>query len=110
MFFLHFCYTAVAKKPRLKKHQKQYFGDLNVKEDCADGDTTDYVKNVVKALSLGNGEVLLAIAWATEEGIQYHRMFPRVLGVDVKYGTNNERRPLLHFVGKTGMLEYSAID
>lgn len=53
---------AVAKKPRLKKHQKQSFGELNVVEDCSDGDTTDYVKNVVKALQLGNGEVLLAVA------------------------------------------------
>jgi len=29
-------------------------------------------------------------------------MFPRVLGIDVKYGTNNERRPLLRVVGRTG--------
>ena len=60
------------------------------------------MKNVVKALQLGNGDVLLAIAWVTEEGRQYHQMFPRVMGIDVKYGTNNERRPLLRFVGRTG--------
>ena len=63
---------------------------------------TDYVKNVVQALQLEGGEVLLAVAWVTEESRLYHQMFPRVLGLDVKYGTNNERRPLLRFVGRTG--------
>ena len=80
------------------------FGDLveDVSEDCSDDDTSIYVKNVVKALQLGSGEVLLAVAWVTEEGRMYHEMFPGVLGLDVKYGTNNERRPLLRFVGRTG--------
>ena len=80
------------------------FGDLveDVSEDCVDDDTSIYVKNVVKALQLGSGEVLLAVAWVTEEGRMYHEMFPGVLGLDVKYGTNNERRPLLRFVGRTG--------
>ena len=35
---------------------------------CDDAETADYVKAVVKALQLGNGEVLLAVAWVTAEG------------------------------------------
>lgn len=31
----------------------------------------------------------------------YHRRFPRILGVDVKFRTNNEKRPLLRVVAKT---------
>lgn len=69
--------------------------------NCSDKDTVDYVKAVVKALDLGNQEVLLAVAWTTAEGRLYHKKFPRVLGVDVKYGTNNERRPLLRLNGRT---------
>ena len=78
------------------------FGDLveDVSEDCVDDDTSIYVKNVVKALQLGSGELLLAVAWVTEEGRMYHEMFPGVLGLDVKYGTNNERRPLLRLLGE----------
>jgi hypothetical protein len=71
-------------------------------EDCDDKDTADYVKNVVQALKLEGGEVLLAVAWVTEESREYHQMFPRVLGLDVKYGTNNERRPLFRVIGRTG--------
>lgn len=71
-------------------------------EDCADHDTSIYVKNVVDALKLGSGEILLAVAFVTADGRKYHQMFPRVMGVDVKYGTNNERRPLLRLVGRTG--------
>ena len=67
-------------------------------EDCTDTDTSTYVKNVIKALQLGDGEILLAVAWVTAEGREYHKMFPRIAGVDVKYGTNNERRPLLRFI------------
>lgn len=74
----------------------------NTVEDCTDDDTTAFVKNVVKALQLKNGEVLLAVGFVTKESREYHEMFPRVLGVDVKYGTNNERRPLLRVVGRTG--------
>ena len=89
-------------KRRLKKHQQQGIPELVVEEDCADPDTSTYVKNVVTALKLGNGEIMLAIAWVTADGRRYHQMFPRVMGMDVKYGTNNERRPLLRFIGRTG--------
>lgn len=104
MILLLFNYNTVTKKykRRLKKHQKKAIEELAVVEDCADADTSTYVKNVVQALELGNGEILLAVAWVTAEGRKYHQMFPRTMGIDVKYGTNNERRPLLRFIGRTG--------
>ena len=70
-------------------------------EISQDDETNYYVKAVVKGLSLGDGEVLLAVAWVTKEGKEYHTMFPRILGVDVTFGTNNEKRPLCRIVGKT---------
>ena len=69
-------------------------------ETSNDKETNRYVKAVINALSLGNGEILLAIAFVTGEGRKYHKKFPRVLGFDVKYGTNNEKRPMGRAVGR----------
>ena len=49
------------KKSRLKKHQRDTIEELVTEEDCADTDTSTYVKNVVQALKLGDGEIFLAI-------------------------------------------------
>ena len=66
----------VRKKTRKfrKKNQNQVIGDLTVTEDedCLDVDTSSYVKNVVKALELGDGQVLLAVAWVTKKARIYH--------------------------------------
>lgn len=70
-------------------------------EDSVDEETNNYVRSVVKALTLGDDEVLLAVAFVTKEGKLYHIKFPGVLGFDVKYGTNNEKRPLCRVVGRT---------
>ena len=37
----------------------------------------------------------------TEEGRHFHRLFPHVLGMDVVFGTNNEKRPHLRGTGKS---------
>ena len=65
-------------------------------------DEHDYVKAVVEALKLGEDEVLLGVAWSTKEGRLYHRKFPDILGVDIKFGTNNERRPHIRTIAKSG--------
>ncbi len=101
-----------SKKRRRRQFQNPAFDDLAVESDerldnndvtepSHDKETNSYVKSVVNALTLGDGEVLLAVAWVTKEGREYHRMFPRILGMDVKYGTNNEKRPMCRLVGKT---------
>lgn len=94
------------KRSRKKRRQQQGFSELeqsvDLVEQCQDDETNTYVKAVVNALSLGDDEILLAIAWATAEGRLYHIKYPQVLGIDVKYGTNSERRPLARGVGKTG--------
>lgn len=43
----------------------------------------------------------MAVAWITPDAKLYHRRYPRVLGMDVKFRTNNEKRPLLRVVAKT---------
>jgi hypothetical protein len=59
-----------------------------------------YVLSVVNALTLKDGEVLLGIAWSTKEGRLGHMRFPDILGADVTYGDNNEKRPHIRLIGK----------
>ena len=63
-------------------------------------DAVKYVEAVVKALDLGDNEILLGIAWCTEESRINHTCFPHILGVDVIHGTNNERHPYLCVIGR----------
>lgn len=60
-----------------------------------------FIKNVIEGLTLGNGSILLAVMWVTKDGKKYHKKFPHVLGLDVTFGTNKEKRPLLRGSGKT---------
>ena len=60
-----------------------------------------FIKSVIDGLTLRDGSILLAIMWVTEEGRSYHVKFPHVLGIDVTFGTNAEKRPLLRTSGKT---------
>jgi hypothetical protein len=39
--------------------------------------------------------------WVTKDGKKYHSKFPHVLGLDVTFGTNAEKRPLFRASGKT---------
>jgi hypothetical protein len=49
------------------------------------------------------GRLLLAIVWATADGIANFAKYPETLGADTTWVTNVERRPLIQFVGKDGM-------
>ena len=59
-----------------------------------------YVLSVVKALTLKDWEVLLGIAWSTKEGRLAHINFPDIIGADVTYGDNNEKRPHICLIAK----------
>jgi len=73
--------------------------EVNMNE--VDQEASDYVESVIKGLEIGDGgEILLGIAWATEDGRESHKAFPHVLGVDVTFNTNNEKRPLFRVIGK----------
>ena len=63
-------------------------------------DPERFIKTVVEALTLGEDEVLLAVAWTTKEGHLNHMKYPDVLGVDVTYGKNNKKRPECRVIGK----------
>ena len=60
-----------------------------------------FVRSVIEGLKLHNGEFLLAIAFVTDEGRDYHKLFPSVLGFDVVFGTNAEKRPQMRGTGRT---------
>jgi hypothetical protein len=52
------------------------------------------------SLQMGDGRILIAVAWVTSEEKRLFRLFPEVLKADVTSQTNKERRPLFLLVGK----------
>ena len=71
-------------------------------ESSADegGDPERYIKMVVDTLTIGEDEVLLAVAWTTKEGRLNHMKYPDVLGIDVPYKKNNKTRSQFCVIGK----------
>ncbi len=58
-------------------------------------------KEVREALLVDNSEdILLAIAWVTNEGVRLFRLFPEVTFWDTQEKTNGERRPCFLGCGK----------
>ena len=53
-----------------------------------------FVTEIVLGLSLGNGEFLINVMWLDETAKRHHRLYPEVLGVDVTFRTNAEKRGL----------------
>jgi MULE transposase domain/SWIM zinc finger len=64
-----------------------------------------YAKNVRESLRVGNGSVLLAIAWMTEEELRIVSMYPEVLASDVTEQTNKEKRSLVMLAGLTSAMK-----
>jgi MULE transposase domain len=83
----------ISKKDRLSiqecSQNSKFFSD-------DDGDnTTKFAKRVIDALSLKEEEtLLLGVAWVTDEGSRYFDLYPEVMGFDVTFGTNKEKRPM----------------
>ena len=69
----------------------------NMTEEINDVDpeAANYVEAVIKALELSYGEILLGVAWTTKDGYLNHKQFPNILGVNITFGTNNEKRLIL---------------
>jgi hypothetical protein len=53
-----------------------------------------------QSLQMGDGRILIAVAWVTSEEKRLFHLFPEVLKADVTSQTNKERRPLFLLVGK----------
>ena len=64
-------------------------------------DAKSFVKSLIQQLTTGDGTILLAVMFISEEGRKYHVKFPHVLGCDVTFGTNAEKRPLFRASCKT---------
>jgi hypothetical protein len=52
-----------------------------------------------------SSEVLLAVAWVTDDGRQLHTLFPEWCAGDVVMKTNSEKRPCMRLAGKTSSNE-----
>ena len=64
-------------------------------------DHENCVKDIVHALDVGNGEFLIAVAWIDDVAKHFHRLHPEILGFDVKFRTNAEKRGSYRGCSKT---------
>jgi len=76
--------------------------DFEVTEEVVDleSDEGQYINALLKALEIEDGEILLGLAWSLEEQRRLHCAYPYILGIDVTFGTNAEKRPLLRVTGR----------
>ena len=71
-----------------------------VEETCDDEEVCCFVCIVIEALRIGENKILLAVAWTTNDGYVSHMRFLYVLGTDMTFGDNNEKRPHIRSIGK----------
>ena len=85
---------------RLKRKKK---GETPVADDKAsrNEDHENHVKDIVHALAIGNGEFLIDVAWIDDLAKHCHRQCPEILGFDLKFRTNAEKRGLHRGCSKT---------
>lgn len=83
---------------RMRKKDKQSMNETNINDNLMLDKTENpmtYAEIVMKALLLKDEEtLLLGVAWVTEESSRYFDLYPEVMGFDVTFGTNKEKRPL----------------
>ena len=95
-------YNEAKESIRISKTRKSKEGNKTTADLTSVSDEAkQHVENVIKGLSLGNGEFLIVVAWVTAEGRLYHQKFPFLLGGDETFRTNAEKRPLARLCGKS---------
>lgn len=66
------------------------------------GELDDYVDRTRRAFKLlGSQKMLLGVAWTNNESRNVFSRFSEIMVADVTEGTNNAKRPLFLFSGKT---------
>ena len=83
---------------RYRKNKKKIDTDI-INQDKIGNDfgySSTSIKNWRDSIKLSNSnDVLVAFAWAHDDEIRNTEMFPELLGMDVTFGVNLERRELL---------------
>ena len=96
---------------KVYKQTKLEMGELVVEEvDPSELDENEeeekieeYAARIRDALKItGTTNILLGIAWTSDEAHRLLEMFPEFSGSDVTHGTNAEKRKLMTFCGKDG--------
>ena len=85
----------VRKKRKSKGNKVDQEGNCNVSNDHK-----RFVKEIILGLSLGNNKFLINAMWIDEKAKRYHCLYPDILGVDVNFRTNAEKRGLLRGCSK----------
>ena len=99
------CYTGsyneAKKLVKVHRKSKKKGNMIDAAETNVSAAHEKFAKEVVLGLSLGNGEFLINVMWVDELAKRYHRLYPKVLGADVAFGTNAEKRGLHRGCSKT---------
>ena len=77
-------YDDATRSVRVRKKNKTAFAgktELELKELSESAQM--YIQSVIEGLDLGDGQFLLAVAWATESAVRFHELYPSIMGVDV---------------------------
>jgi hypothetical protein len=81
-----------------EKKKKKKLSILEAENQISFDETSiDFWHNSPKLSSTNN--VLVAFAWAHDDELRNVEMFPEILGIDVTFGVNKERRDLLIAAG-----------
>ena len=60
------------------------------------------LEELLDGLRIEDGtSVLVAVAWMSDQQLRYFRLFPELIGFDITYNTNAEKRAMFIVVGRT---------
>ena len=88
------------KNPKEKNKQVIRLDSSNSNSIASYGETIDAWRMSLKLSS--TNEILVAFAWAHDDEIRCAEMFPEMIGIDITFGVNKQRRELLVAAGIDG--------
>lgn len=90
-----------------KEYAGRHFGmdenEFKSVSSAAQDKSSKNKRDAPKNLHLKNGQILLALAWTTDEGRRKFDMYPEFISGDATEDTNSEERPFYTLLGKDNM-------
>lgn len=95
---LHYiAYTADRSESHLVtlyEKKRTHLGTSITSPSVIDEEVRSFSQDILEALQLDSGKILLSVAWTSDEQKRNHVMFPHVLGMDVTKVRNSKFRNL----------------
>ena len=93
--------VTIRKSQKRKQDKQETNEDYIVKTDPGVDNAKTFAESVMDALELGDkGEILLCVAWMTDDGRRMFIAHPECFGTDITNGVDHEKRPLLRATGR----------